>query len=118
MFIFLIPVAYSILAGVMSIVLFYLSFTNEKHKKVLYIFSLVFLIASWSGLEWSLWVMGYDMFSLILAPVVPLDFFFLAWIVFAVWYGESIGERKIWICFLISLAVIFVIARLCMNCIG
>ena len=118
MSLYFIPIVYSILAGVMSIALFYTSFTSEKHRKALYTFSLVFLIASWSGLEWSLWVMGYDMFSLILAPVVPLDFFFLVWIVFAVWYGESIGARKIWVCFLISLAAIFVIARLCMNCIG
>lgn len=108
--------SYAIVAGFMSVLLFYLTFT-QKRKREFYIFALVFLIASWSGLEYGLWLLGMDMFDLILAPAVPLDFFFAAWIAFAIWTGEKIKERNVWIAWIIALAVIFAIARVCMNCI-
>ena len=111
-----IPLVYSIIAGAMSIALFYLSLTNRELRKPLYIFSLVFLIASWSGIEWALWIAGYNLFELVLFPVVPLDFFFLSWIAFVIWYGEYIKERKIWIYFIISLVAIYIIATFCMDC--
>ena len=114
---FSIPLVYSLIAGIMAMGLFYLSYRDRGMKKIFYIFSLVFLIASWSGLEWAYWLMGHNMFDIILAPAVPLDFFFAVWIGFSIWWGEKIGERKVWIGFLVALAIIFAIARVCMNCV-
>ncbi|MEM5814838.1 MAG: hypothetical protein QXD77_03400 [Candidatus Aenigmatarchaeota archaeon] len=107
--------SYATIAGIMAILLFCLALTQRKRDY--YIFALVFLIASWSGLEYGLWLAGSDMFDMILYPAVPLDFFFVAWIAFAVWTGEKIKQRRIWQYWLVALAVIFAIARVCMNCV-
>jgi hypothetical protein len=100
----------------MACAFFHLTLT-QKEKRKYYSLALTFLIASWSGLEWGLWMAGADMFQMILYPVVPLDFFFAAWIAFAVWTGERIKQRNVWICWLIILAVIFMVAHVCMNCV-
>jgi len=112
----LIGFSWAIISGFMSIMMFYLTFT-QKEKKNFYIFALLFLIASWSGLEYGLWLAGVNMFEMILAPNVPLDFFFTAWIIFVIWAGEKINERKIWVSWIIALIIIFLIAKLCMNCV-
>jgi len=108
--------SYAIIAGIMAVLLFWLTLTQKQNKNY-YIFALVFLIASWSGLEYGLWLTGNNMFDMILYPAVPLDFFFVAWIAFAVWAGEKIKQRNVWIVWLVVLAIIFAIARVCMNCI-
>jgi hypothetical protein len=108
--------SYAIIAGAMAIPLFFMALTQKKPRNY-YIFALVFLIASWSGLEYGLWLTGNNMFDMILYPAVPLDFFFAAWIAFSIWVGERIRQRKIWICWLVALAIIFAIARVCMNCV-
>ena len=107
---------YATLAGLFSLLMLYQSMTTSE-KKNYYIWFLIFTIASWSGIEWFYWLAGYNMFDLILYPAVPLDFFFLSWIAFAGWYGKKIkylGIFKLWI---VALAIIFAIARVCMNCI-
>jgi len=111
----LIGFSFSILAGMMAVLLFWLALTQKKRDY--YIFALVFLIASWSGLEYGLWLTGGNMFDMILYPTVPLDFFFAAWIAFTVWTGEKLKQRNVWMCWIIALAIIFAIARVCMNCI-
>ncbi len=113
----LIALAYSLLSGVFAIFCFYLSLAYIKYKKEFYVFFLILTTASWSGLEWSFWLMGKNMFDIILYPAVPFDFFFLSWIVIAGWLGERLGQRKIFMIWLVVLALIFAIARICMNCI-
>ena len=108
--------SYAIIAGIMAILLFFLALTQRKGKPY-YVFALIFLIASWSGLEFGLWLSGNNMFDMLLYPAVPLGFFFLTWMAFAGWVGEKLGERRIFICWLVALAIIFAIARVCMNCI-
>jgi len=112
----LVGFSYGIIAGIMARLLFYLTLTQKKPRDY-YVFALLFLIASWSGLEYGLWLTGNDMFDMILYPAVPLDFFFAAWIAFAVWTGEKIKQRNVWMVWLVVLAIIFAIARVCMNCI-
>ena len=104
------------IAGIMAVLLFYLALT-QKQPKNYYMFALIFLIASWSGLEYGLWLTGNNMFDMMLYPTVPLDFFFAAWIAFAGWLGEKIKQRNIWMAWLVVLAIIFAIARVCMNCV-
>ena len=108
--------SYAIIAGIMAVSLFYLTVTQRQNRNY-YIFALIFLIASWSGLEYGLWLTGNNMFDMILYPSVPLDFFFAAWIAFAVWVGEKIKQRNVWIIWLVVLAAIFAIARVCMDCV-
>jgi hypothetical protein len=112
----LIGFSYGIMAGVMAMLMFYLAMI-QKEKRQYYVFALIFLIASWSGLEYGLWLSGNNMFDMILYPAVPLDFFFAAWITFAVWTGEKLKQRNIWMAWLVVLAIIFAIARVCMNCV-
>lgn len=112
----LIGFSFSMIAGAMAVLLFYLTLT-QKQKRDYYIFSLLFLTASWAGLEYGMWLTGNDMFDMILYPAVPLDFFFAAWIAFSIWTGERVGQRKVWITWVIVLAIIFAIARACMNCV-
>jgi len=104
------------IAGMMAVLMFYLTVTQRQNRNY-YIFALIFLIASWSGLEYGLWLTGNDMFDMILYPSVPLDFFFAAWIAFAVWVGEKVKQRNVWVIWLVVLAIIFAIARVCMNCV-
>jgi len=112
----LVGYSFAIIAGIMAMLLFWLSLT-QKRAKEFYVFALAFLIASWSGLEFGLWLGGANMFDMILYPAVPLDFFFAAWIAFAVWTGEKLKQRKIWVAWLVVMAIIFAIARVCMNCV-
>ncbi len=113
----LVSLTYSLLSGAFAFLCLYFSMTVKEWQRTLYTFFLVFTIAAWSGMEWAFWLMGQNMFDIILYPAVPLDFFFLSWIVFAGWYGEKIKARNIWIGWLIVLAIIFAIARVCMNCV-
>jgi len=116
----LVGYSFAVIAGVMAALLFYVIVSSDfKHKKAkqLYAFALILTIASWSGLEWGLWLQGEDMFRLIAYPAVPLDFFFAAWISFVLWIGEKLNERKTAIIWLAFLAAIFVIASYCMNCV-
>jgi len=112
----LVGFAFGVIAGMMAILMFWLTLT-QKQPKNYYVFALIFLIASWSGLEFGLWLGGSNMFDMMLYPAVPLDFFFAAWIAFAVWAGEKIKQRNVWMAWLVVLAIIFAIARVCMNCI-
>jgi hypothetical protein len=115
----LVGYSFAVIAGVMAALLFYVIVSSDfKHKKAkqLYAFALVMTIASWSGLEWGLWLGVEDMFKLIAYPAIPLDAFFAIWISFALWVGEKLKQRKLAVGWLAFLAVIFIIASYCMNC--
>lgn len=110
--------SFAVISGAMAALLFWQIIRQNFNKsKNLYILALLMSTACFSGLEWGLWLDGQDMFKLLLYPAVPLDFFFAAWIGFAVWIGDRINQRKLAICWLFLLAAIFVVASYCMNCI-
>ncbi|MEM5804623.1 MAG: hypothetical protein QXU82_02125 [Candidatus Aenigmatarchaeota archaeon] len=106
---------YALLAGIMACIL--MTYSIDKKRKDLYIASLAFLLASWSGLEWGLWMLGYDMFKLVYSPVVPLASFFAVWTGFVIYTSEKVfKERRYWVIFLAILAIIGAIANFCMDC--
>jgi hypothetical protein len=112
---FEIGMTYSIIAGIMSIALLIYS-VHRKHEHF-FLFSLIFLIASWSGLEWALWLRGSNMFHMIFKPIVPFAFYFVAWIALVVYVSEKIfKKRKYWVGFIGVLLIITAIASVCMNC--
>ena len=98
----------------MSIFLFYLGIKQDKKGKAFLIWAVLFLGASFGGLEWSFYLLGYNMFTFF---VFPLMAYFVVWFAFIVWAFERIGERRIWIIFLIALIILTILAMNCMNCI-
>ena len=106
---------FSVLAGIMAAVL--MLYSIDKKKKDMYLFSLAFLIASWGGLEWGLWMLGYNMFQMTYSPIVPLTFFFAVWTGFVIYTSEKVFKnRNYWLGFLIFLILISIVAQFCMNC--
>ncbi len=108
---------WALLSGMFATFCFYLS-SRGKDAVAWYRWALAFLIASWSGLEWALWQLGYDMFALLLHPIMPLDLFFAIWIGFAVWWGEKLKARRTWQLWTAVLAAIFVVGYMTNTVLG
>jgi len=104
--------AWALLSGMLVTLCFYLSSKNGKEGISWYRWALAFLIAGWSGMEWALWQDGYDMFALMLKPIMPLNLFFAIFIGFAIWRGEELKARKTWQVWMAILAAIFVVGYL------
>jgi len=114
------PLAYSIVAGMMACFLFVLGIFLEKEKKksrILLIWACFFLATSFTGLESAFYAEGYNIFNLVLGFNFPLVSYFAVWFIFIIWLFESRKERKIWIILLILLIITVLIAMNCMNCI-
>jgi len=112
--------AYSIVAGIMSCLLFTLGIFLEKEKKksrLLLLWGCMFLASSFAGLESAFYNEGLNIFELVLKFNFPLVVYFSIWFVFIIWVFESRKERKIWIILLILLIITVLIAMNCMNCI-
>ncbi|MBI5332003.1 MAG: hypothetical protein HZB65_00355 [Candidatus Aenigmarchaeota archaeon] len=105
---------FSIIAGIMAVMLFYLGLSLGKKGRSHMILAVLFLGASFGGLEWVFYLLGYNMFTFF---VFPLMAYFAIWFAFIVWAFEKIGERRIWIVFLIALVVLTIVAVNCMNCV-
>ncbi|MFQ6088973.1 MAG: hypothetical protein ACE5K0_08755 [Candidatus Methanofastidiosia archaeon] len=105
---------YSVIAGVMSVALFFWALKNRDEK--LYLFSLFFLVISWGGIEWGLWILGYNLFELVFQPIVPLASYFLSWVIFVIYISEKYFERRDWVLFLTVIFTIILIAHFCMDC--
>jgi cation transport ATPase len=119
---------YSLLAGIMSILL--MTFTiffekngkqnknDKKHSRALLIWSVLFLASAFAASEYAFWLEGYNLFEFVLGFNFPLVAFFGVWFAFLVWLFESRGERKIWVLLLVVLVVVVLLAVNCMNCIN
>lgn len=105
---------YALIAGIMSIVLLVLSIQRKNDK--FFIFSMAFLLVSWSGLEWALFLQGENLFKLVYQPIVPLTSYFLAWTLFVIFIAERYFKRLYWLLFLTAIAAISVIAHYCFDC--
>lgn len=112
--------AYSIIAGVFSALLFIFTIFFEKDKKKsrnLLLWAVLFLASSFATSEHAFWQEGYNLFNLVFGFNFPLIVYFLVWFAFIVWLFETRKERKTWIALLILLVIVVLIAISCMNCI-
>ena len=114
--------AIALIAGAMSITLFYTGLKiehNGKHKphvaRNLLIWAVLFLGACFGNIEWTSWLLGYNMFTFFAFPLVA---FFAIWFGWVVWLFERRGERRIWVAFLAVLAILTAVAVNCMNCLA
>ncbi|MBI5060756.1 MAG: hypothetical protein HZB67_00400 [Candidatus Aenigmarchaeota archaeon] len=114
---YLLALAISAIAGLMAIMLFYTGL-HEKNKvasRSILIFAVLFLGASFGGLEWSFYLLGYNMFTFFAFPLIA---YFAVWFAFIIWVFERMKERRIWLAFLIALVALIIIALNCMNCLA
>jgi len=105
---------YSIIAAIFSF--FLLNLAVRKRNEKYFLLSLLMVLASWSGIEWALWLLGYNLFHLVLEPIVPLASFFVAWTLAIIYFAETKFKRRDWVIFLGIVGVIWLIARVCMDC--
>lgn len=111
---------YSILSSILSslLIIYSLFLKDKDYKKAeeLFIFGVVFIGISWSGIEWSLYLMGYNLFQLVTMPIFPLLCYFLSTSLFVVYVSERYYRRRIWIIFALVTVLISIVAVNCMNC--
>jgi len=108
-----IAISYSLIAGIMSSLLFIVGMYLEKDKKkskIILIWACLFLASSFAGLESAFWAEGYNIFELVFGLNFPLDYYFIVWLGFIIWLFESRKERKIWIILLILLIIATIFA--------
>ena len=107
---------YSIVAGFTSVL--FMVYAIEKKEDNLFVFSLMFLIISWSGIEWALWLQGHNLFEMVFTPIVPLASYFVGWTIFIIYIAEKYFKRRYWVAFLIVVGFFIWISTFCMNCLG
>jgi len=109
-------VSYSLLAGLMSILLIVFTLFFEKNRKrsrTLLVWAMVFLVAHFALTEYAFWLEGYNILSFVLTTPI---FYFGAWVAFLFWLFETRRERKIWIILLILGIVAVLILLFCELC--
>ncbi|MCW1296200.1 MAG: hypothetical protein OH319_00775 [Candidatus Parvarchaeota archaeon] len=108
---------YALISGISALLFLYVSISNGKKGVNFFIISLISLLVHFSGIEWFLWIGGYNLFDLLLEPIVPLTSYFIGWFIIIIYLSEKYFKKRwIWIAFTIFCAIIFIIARFCMNC--
>jgi len=111
---------YSILSSILSslLIIYSLFLKDKDYKKAeeLFIFGVVFIGISWSGIEWSLYLMGYNLFQLVTMPIFHLLCYFFSTSLFVVYVSERYYRRRIWIIFALVTVLISIVAVNCMNC--
>ena len=109
-----IGLTYSIIAAVISLFLLNIALKDKDEK--CFLLSLLFVFGSWSGIEWAAWLLGDNLFHLVLEPIIPLASFFLSWTLLIIYLSERRFKRRDWIGFLVVVFIIWQVARLCMDC--
>lgn len=126
-----IVLVYSLLAGIMAILLMLFTIffgkniekdkkrgkKNGKKSRALLLWSMLFLASSFAVSEYAFWLEGYNLFTLVLGFNFPLLVFFCVWFAFIIWLFESRGERKMWLLLLVLLIAVVILAMNCMDCI-
>ncbi len=109
-----IGLVFSLIAAIMSAVLFYIGLKDGKKGRNMLIWAVLFLGASFGGLEWALYLLGISLFTFFIFPLIA---FFGIWFAFIIWTFERIGERRVWIIFLIALVMMSLVGVYCPNCV-
>ncbi len=109
-----IGLTFSLIAALMSVALFYLGLKEGKKGLHFLIWAVLFLGASFGGLEWALYLIGISIFSFFIFPLIA---FFAIWFAFIIWAFERIQQRKIWIIFLAALVIMIFVGVYCPNCV-
>jgi peptidoglycan/LPS O-acetylase OafA/YrhL len=107
---------FSLISGFMACMLIVFTLFFEKNKKksrILLIWSVVFLAAHFTTMEYAFWLEGYNIVSFIPTTLI---FYFASWALFLFWLFESRKERKIWIILLVLLAIGILIIATCETC--
>ncbi len=111
---------YSILSAILSsfLIVYSLYLRDKDYKKAeeLFIFGVIFIGVSWGGIEWSLYLRGYNLFLLVTRPMFPLLCYFVATSAFIIYLSERYYRRRVWIIFAIAAILMSIIAVNCMNC--
>ena len=110
--------AIALIAGGMSITLFHTALRHPQGKtkkdvRNILVWSILFLGASFGGIEWAFFLLGYNLFTFFAFPLIA---FFAVWFAFIIWTFEMRKERRVWIAFFIALIALITIAVNCMNC--
>lgn len=113
---------FAVISAIFSAALLYHSLTYEDRKEgeKFFILSILFMLASFNGIETGLWAGGFDMFKLILSPWVPFDFFYGVCYFTVIYLSEFyFHNRKIWVAVVIFSVIVFFIAYVlgCMDCV-
>jgi hypothetical protein len=111
---FSVGLLYSLISAILTIALIFYSI--KKKSEPIFLISLMFLLISWSGIEWALWLEGYNLFTLVFEPIVPLASYFVGWGIFVIYLSETHFHRRDWIAFLLINLSIIAIASVCMDC--
>lgn len=116
----------ALIAGAMSVMLFFSGLQSERigqqqkkydnaAAKNIFIWAVLFLGVCFGNIEWTFWLLGYNMFTFFAFPLLA---FFAVWFAWIIWLFERRGERKIWIIFLAALVILTIVAFSCMNCLA
>jgi hypothetical protein len=109
-----ISIAYAIIAGIFSIALIF--YALKKKSEPFFVWALLFQLISWSGIEWAFWNEGYNMFTLVFEPIVPLASYFVGWCLFVIYLGETHFKRRDWVAFIVIVLLFAILAPMCMDC--
>ncbi len=112
--IFAVGLTYALIAALASLLFLHHALVKENER--LFLMSLLFVLVSWSGIEWALWLLGQNLFKLVLKPIIPLASFFIVWTLTIIYLAEKKFRRRDWVLFLAVIAVISAIASKCMDC--
>jgi hypothetical protein len=111
---FSVGLLYSLISAILTIALIFYSI--KKKSEPMFLLSLMFLLISWSGIEWALWLEGFNLFTLVFQPIVPLASYFVGWSIFIVYLSEKYFSRWVWMAFLSIIIAISIVAPMCMDC--
>ncbi len=111
---------FSVMSGLMSILLFVFTIFLEKDKKkskIFLLWAVLFLISAFAAAEYAFWLEGYNLFDFIFNFNFPLTVYFGVWLAFVIWLFETRKERKLLVILLGLLVIGIIVAVNCMNCI-
>jgi hypothetical protein len=111
----IIAVLAALLPGMMACALIYLGLRTKPRSPAILIWAVLLLGAAFGMLEWAFWLSGINIF---ITFIFPLLAYFAIWFGFIIWIFECRHERRIWLAFLIALAILVLIALSCMNCLA
>ncbi|MCW1301202.1 MAG: hypothetical protein QW507_02535 [Candidatus Nanoarchaeia archaeon] len=90
----------------------------EKNDDFFLLFQLLFLLLHFLSVEWSFWLIGLDLRTLITSLNFPTIFYFSSWLLMNFSILLKFGRKKPLIYFILVLLVAWLIMQFCMNCLS